>query len=127
MYKRQEDICKDIFTSLCSSKVIDFVPSKVGSYWFNDATSDTQIDVMAVDTKNKRLFAGECKYHNQPVDADVLFDLEKKVINSGEIQKTFRNYTVIYGVFSKSGFTKRLLDVRSNNPNILLINEDKIL
>lgn len=122
-----EDICKDIFTSLCSSKVIDFVPSKVGSYWFNDATSDTQIDVMAVDTKNKRLFAGECKYHNQPVDADVLFDLEKKVINSGEIQKTFRNYTVIYGVFSKSGFTKRLLDVRSNNPNILLINEDKIL
>ena len=122
-----EDICKDIFVSLCSGKVIDFVPSKVGSFWSNDASSDTQIDVMAVDVKNKRLFAGECKYHNQPVDADVYFDLVKKVKGSAEIQKAFQNYTVMYGVFSKSGFTKRLLDVRRDNQNIFLIHEDKIL
>lgn len=122
-----EDICKDIFVSLCSSKTVDFVPAKVGSYWLNDASTDTQIDVMAVDTKNKRLFAGECKYHNQPVDADVYFDLAKKVKDSAEIQKAFRNYTVIYGVFSKSGFTKRLMDIRKNNQNVLLINEDKII
>ena len=95
-----EDICKEIFARLCSDKAIDFTPSKIGSYWLNDKSGNTQIDVMAVDTVNKRLFAGECKYHNQPVNADVYFELVKKVDNSSEIKSAFKGYTVIYGVFS---------------------------
>ena len=121
-----EDICKEIFARLCSDKAIDFTPSKIGSYWLNDKSGNTQIDVMAVDTVNKRLFAGECKYHNQPIDADVYFELVKKVDNSSEIKSAFKDYTVIYGVFSKSGFTSRILDISSTNPNLFLINETTI-
>lgn len=118
-----EDICKEIFARLCSDKAIDFTPSKIGSYWLNDKSGNTQIDVMAVDTANKRLFAGECKYHNQPIDADVYFELVKKVDNSSEIKSAFKGYTVIYGVFSKSGFTSRMTDISNSNPNLFLINE----
>lgn len=118
-----EDICKEIFARLCSDKAIDFTPSKIGSYWLNDKSGNTQIDVMAVDTVNKRLFAGECKYHNQPIDADVYFELVKKVDNSSEIKSAFKGYTVIYGVFSKSGFTSRMTDISNSNPNLFLINE----
>lgn len=118
-----EDICKEIFARLCSDKAIEFTPSKIGSYWLNDKSGNTQIDVMAVDTVNKRLFAGECKYHNQPVDADVYFELVKKVDNSAEIKSAFKGYTVIYGVFSKSGFTGRMTDISNSNPNLFLINE----
>ena len=118
-----EDICKEIFARLCSDKAIDFTPSKIGSYWLNDKSGNTQIDVMAVDTVNKRLFAGECKYHNQPIDADVYFELVKKVDNSSEIKSAFKDYTVIYGVFSKSGFTGRMTDISNSNPNLFLINE----
>ena len=118
-----EDICKEIFARLCSDKAIDFTPSKIGSYWLNDKSGNTQIDVMAVDTVNKRLFAGECKYHNQPIDADVYFELVKKVDNSSEIKSAFKDYTVIYGVFSKSGFTSRMTDISNSNPNLFLINE----
>ena len=118
-----EDICKEIFARLCSDKAIDFTPSKIGSYWLNDKSGNTQIDVMAVDTVNKRLFAGECKYHNQPVNADVYFELVKKVDNSSEIKSAFKGYTVIYGVFSKSGFTSRMTDISNSNPNLFLINE----
>lgn len=121
-----EDICKEIFAKLCSDKKIDFTPSKIGSYWLNDYGGNTQIDVMAVDTVNKRLFAGECKYRNQPIDADVYFELAKKVENSSEIQSVFKGYDVIYGVFSKSGFTNRILDISSTNPNLFLINETTI-
>ena len=121
-----EDICKEIFAKLCSDKKIDFTPSKIGSYWLNDHGGNTQIDVMAVDTVNKRLFAGECKYRNQPIDADVYFELAKKVENSSEIQSVFKGYDVIYGVFSKSGFTNRILDISSTNPNLFLINETTI-
>lgn len=122
-----EDICKEIFARLCSDKAIDFTPSKIGSYWLNDKSGNTQIDVMAVDTVNKRLFAGECKYHNQPVDADVYFELVKKVDNSAEIKSAFKGYTVIYGVFSKSGFTNRMTDISNSNPNLFLINETSIV
>ena len=122
-----EDICKEIFARLCSDKAIDFTPSKIGSYWLNDKSGNTQIDVMAVDTVNKRLFAGECKYHNQPVDADVYFELVKKVDNSAEIKSAFKGYTVIYGVFSKSGFTSRMTDISNSNPNLFLINETSIV
>ena len=122
-----KDICKEIFARLCSDKAIDFTPSKIGSYWLNDKSGNTQIDVMAVDTVNKRLFAGECKYHNQPIDADVYFELVKKVDNSSEIKSAFKGYTVIYGVFSKSGFTSRMTDINNSNPNLFLINETSIV
>ena len=122
-----EDICKEIFARLCSDKAIDFTPSKIGSYWLNDKSGNTQIDVMAVDTVNKRLFAGECKYHNQPIDSDVYFELVKKVDNSSEIKSAFKDYTVIYGVFSKSGFTSRMTDISNSNPNLFLINETSIV
>ena len=122
-----ETICMNIFAKLCESKFLPFVPSKIGSYWSNDYDGDTQIDVMAVDTSNKIIFAGECKYNRSTVDADVYFDLKKKVEESSEIQNTFKNYTVLYGVFSKSGFSKRLLELNENNSNVILINEDRII
>ncbi len=121
-----EDDCKDIFRELCSGGQIDFLPSRIGSYWSNDLESDTEIDVMAVDHSNKRVFAGECKYHRKPVDAAVYFALKKKVENAAEIKKSFPGYSIVYGIFSKSGFTDRLLDVANENDNVVLIQENKI-
>lgn len=123
-----ENICMNIFTSLCENGKIDFIPSKIGSYWLNDIENEnTQIDVAAVDNKKKILFVGECKYHNSPVDAKVYFNLKKKVEESCEINKVFKDFKIIYGIFSKSGFKQRLLDVASSNENILLINENSIV
>ena len=122
-----EDICKDIFAKLCSNNAISFVPSRIGSYWLNDYDGDTEINVMSVDHQNKQVFAGECKYHTKPVDAPVYFALKEKVDNAAEIRKSFPKYNVIYGLFNKSGFTKRMLDIAKENPNILLIHEDHLL
>lgn len=122
-----EDICKNIFAELCKSGSLTFIPSKIDSYWLNDFEGDTQIDVMAVDNKNKVVFCGECKYHVQPVDVDVYFDLRKKVEDSSELQKAFSGYSFIYGVFSKSGFTNRLLVLNASNDKLFLINEDRII
>ncbi len=122
-----EDICKDIFATLCRKREIDFTPSRIGSYWLNDINNDTQIDVMAVDHQSRQIFAGECKYHNKPVDAPVYFALEEKIKQSSEIKSTFPSYRVIYGVFSKSGFTPRMIDQAQGRSDILLIQEDHIL
>lgn len=122
-----EDICKDIFANLCKRGVIDFVPSRIGAYWLNDYTGDTEIDVMAVDNQNKRIFAGECKYHRNPVDASVYYALKEKVLDAGEIRKSYPVYDVIYGVFSKSGFTQRMLDAARETSNLMLVNEDNVI
>lgn len=122
-----EDVCKDIFASLCQSKELVFTPSRIGSYWLNDTQGDTQIDVMAVDHQNKLLFAGECKYHNKPVDAPVYYALEEKVVRSAELQAAFPGYRVLYGLFSKSGFTQRMLDQAQEREDIVLIQEAHII
>lgn len=122
-----EDICKNIFANLCKTGAISFVPSRIGSYWLNDYDGDTEIDVCAVDGQNKLVFVGECKYHAKPVDAPVYFALKEKVSNASEIKKAYPGYDVIYGVFSKSGFTQRMLDVAKENTGLILINEDSLV
>ena len=122
-----EDICKNIFADLCKNGAISFVPSRIGSYWLNDFDGDTEIDVMAVDHQNKRIFAGECKYHAKPVDAPVYFTLKEKVDGAAEIRKAYPGYDVIFGVFSKSSFTQRMLDTAKENTGLLLVNEDHLV
>lgn len=56
---------------------------------------------MVVDNQNKRIFAGECKYHAKPVDAPVYYALREKVLDAGEIRKSYPGYDIIYGVFGK--------------------------
>lgn len=121
-----EDICRNIFADLCRDGTIPFVPSRIGSYWLNDFDGDIEIDVVAVDHQNKQVFAGECKFHAKPVDAPVYFALKEKVANAAEIRKTFPGYDVLFGVFSKSGFTQRMLDTAKENCHLLLINEDHL-
>lgn len=122
-----EDICKNIFSELCKNGAIPFVPSRIGSYWLNDFDGDTEINLMSVDHQNKKIFAGECKYHAKPVDAPVYFALKEKVDRAKEFHKAFPGYEVIFGIFSKSGFTKRMLDIAKENTGIFLIHEEQLV
>jgi hypothetical protein len=122
-----EDICKDIFKNLCRTGAVKFTPSLIGSYWKNDSWDDTQIDVMAVDNQKSHLFVGECKYHNKPVGKSVYFELKDKVAASADIRKSFPEYEVIYGIFSKSGFDSQLIELANETHNLLLINEDEVI
>ncbi len=40
------------------------------------------------------------------------------------IRKAFPGYEIIFGVFSKSGFTQRMLGIAKENSGIILVNED---
>ena len=120
-----ESICRNIFAELCRKGQIDFAPSRIGSYWRNDNEGDTEIDVAAVDNQHKRLFLGECKYHTKPVDVAVYSALQEKG-QSKELTAAFKGYEIVYGLFSKSGFTDRLVEMAAENPNLILIQEDTV-
>ena len=120
-----ESICRNIFAELCRKGQIDFAPSRIGSYWRNDNEGDAEIDVAAVDNQHKRLFLGECKYHAKPVDVAVYSALQEKG-QSKELTAAFKGYEIVYGLFSKSGFTDRLVEMAAENPNLILIQEDTV-
>ena len=120
-----ESICRNIFAELCRKRQIEFAPSRIGSYWRNDNEGDTEIDVAAVDNQHKRLFLGECKYHAKPVDVAIYSALQEKG-QSKELTAAFRGYKIVYGLFSKSGFTDRLVEMTAENSNLILIQEDAV-
>lgn len=116
-----EDVCKDIFARLCKEKIINFSPSKIGSYW--NTSSNIEIDVVAVDNTNKKIFAGECKYYqNNPIDIGVYSSLIEKCKTPD-----FSGYKIVYGLFSKSGFSSRLIEAAKSNDSLILIQEDTCL
>lgn len=120
-----ESICRNIFAELCRKGQIDFAPSRIGSYWRNDNEGDTEIDVAAVDHQHKRLFLGECKYHAKPVDVAVYSALQEKG-QSKELAAAFKGYEIVYGLFSKSGFTDRLVEMAAENSDLILIQADAV-
>ncbi|MCL2149176.1 MAG: ATP-binding protein, partial [Methanomassiliicoccaceae archaeon] len=103
-----EDHVSFVFESVCRDSVrgmggqIGFVPIKVGSYW----DKNTEIDVVALNTAEKKAFVAECKYHrNTPVSHHVLRGLRGKCATLRELE----GYDVVFGLFSVSGFDDRLL------------------
>ncbi len=123
-----EEICKDIFIKACENKKINFNISKISSYWQNNNKNvDLEIDVVAVDNTNKQLFIGECKYFNKLVDQDVFYSLVKKYENSQELKEAFKGYNIIFGIFSKSGFTTKLKRLSKNQKNIILFNKTELV
>lgn len=114
-----EDICRELLALLCSEGKINFIPSKIGSYW----GPNIEIDVVALDEERKKVLFGECKYHNQSVDADVFFELKgkaEKIVELSEYEKTFI-------LFSKSGYSDRLKELAEQNSNVILVNKDSIV
>ncbi|MDD2401590.1 MAG: ATP-binding protein [Clostridia bacterium] len=114
-----EGICRELLLHFCKSKALDFSVSKIGSYW----NRHVEIDVVALDEENEQVILGECKYHVQPVDAETFFSLKKKAVGISELGR----YKKIYMVFSKSGFTNRLLDIAKQSKDVILVNQAEII
>ena len=116
---RSELELDEIFIQLCREKKIDFHISKIGSYW----NGNTEIDVVAVDNQSKTIFAGECKFYDRPVDIRVYSALTEKCRTISE----FSGYRMIYGLFSKSGFDERVIELSEQNKSIILINKEQTM
>ena len=102
------------------NKQIDFVPSRIGAYW----NKNEEIDLVAVDENNRRIFAAECKYYkdDKPVDVNVY----AKLVEKCQVDD-FKGYDLTYGIFSKSGFTKHLRDIVKENKKLILIDECSVV
>jgi hypothetical protein len=99
---------------------IPFLIGPVGRWWGNNPKEHRQeeIDIMTY-RKDAALF-GECKWKNALVDVDVLNDLASQ-------SELFTYKKISLWLFSKAGFTDRLIKAASELENVRLITLEEML
>jgi uncharacterized protein len=109
---------------ICRQHVLESVPgvTRVGRWWGQVPTGEgrqtetREIDVAGVDAQGALRVAGMCKWTNDRVDFDEINLLERLLpyVESRTIRRA--RY-----LFSRKGFTRRLVDHASNDPDLHLV------
>ncbi len=108
------------FERICRQHVEDSARSwgavRVGKYW----DRRTEVDVVAVNRRQRVVFAGEAKWGRRPVGIPLLNELKDKV------ERLWPGSPPRLGLFSAGGFTPALKR-RANDESILLVSPDDLL
>ena len=115
-----EEICKQYLIKEAKNDNLSFFFSKIGRWWGNNPLEKRQeeVDILAFH-RDSALFC-ECKWTNTPVDIDALLNLERR---SG----LFSYKSNQYWIFSKTGFTDKLVFEAANRSNIRLLSFEEML
>jgi AAA+ ATPase superfamily predicted ATPase len=96
-----EDITPDILFSEKMKKHLPFEPERWGRWWDKNA----EIDLLAINLKEKKALFVECKWSKNLIDVNVLEDLKGKANRVGWFKGERKDY---FAIISRKGFTKRL-------------------
>ncbi|MDR0287963.1 MAG: ATP-binding protein [Clostridiales bacterium] len=115
-----EEICKQYVIEQAKKNATPFLPGKIGKWWGNNSKEKRQeeIDIFSY-RKDDALFC-ECKWTNALVDIDVLNALKSK----SELLPYKNKW---FWLFSKSGFTNRLIAEAEKQDTIRLIQLDGMI
>jgi hypothetical protein len=112
-----EDVCMGICKDLMKDGLIQF--TTIGKWW----SKDEEIDIVALDEEKKTAYFGECKWSNKKVGDDIYQNLIKKS-RLVEWHKDKRKDRFI--LFSKNGFTSRMIEI-AKKENVLLVQRERII
>lgn len=92
-----EELCRAWTLAQARAGQLPFPPELVGSHW----AADAQVDVVAINWRDKAILLGECKWGVHPIGAAVIHDLVAKAprVVPGP------NWQVHYVFFARAGFT----------------------
>ena len=108
-----ENICREKMWTQTEFSNISF--NRVGRFWGNQ---DVEIDIVAYDSFGKEIIFGECKYSVNPKDVDLLYNLEQKSVYVDWKKNDRKEY---YCIYSRSGFTKELMELAGKRGNVVLL------
>ena len=84
-------------------------------------TTETEIDILAVSSQNKKYFIGECKYKNTPFTYSEYLDTLAKMTPQKEKAEFY------YALFSASGFDRKIHQEAMGNSHLYLCTLDEIV
>ncbi|MBC7363147.1 MAG: ATP-binding protein [Candidatus Aminicenantes bacterium] len=98
-------------------KIFNF--DRLGRWW----DRNEEIDLVALNEKEKKILLGEVKWSNKPVGLNILEDLKRKASLIDWERSKRKEY---YCLFSKSGFTEALIN-KAREEKILLFHKDRMV
>ena len=109
-----EQICQEKLWNLSANGKLPGILERIGRWWDNSH----EIDVVGLSESDNLLVAGECKFWNGPVGANILSQLEHKTTFIDWHKDSRKN---IYIIFSINGFTDELKAVAKDRDDVMLI------
>jgi len=94
-----EELCQEWLLRASVHDRLPFQPDQVGGAW----TKKAQVDVIGINSMEKTLILGECKWSPRPIDRDVLEDLISK---TEEFVPAEGRWKVYYLGFARGGWTE---------------------
>ncbi len=94
-----EEICREWVLRAGAAGSLPYLPDKVGSAW----NARAQVDVVGINSMEKTIILGECKWTMNPTDRKVMFELVEE--KAALIIPAVGNWKVYFLGFSRSGWT----------------------
>ena len=107
-----EELARRHIAALGDGNDLSFSPEFVGRAWNKKA----EIDVVGIDWKSRSVILGECKWMQTKTGPDVL----DRLIERGQRLDRLYDFQKHYILFSKSGFTAKLLE-RARSEGVILV------
>lgn len=92
-----EELCREWVLLQANLGHLPFAVELVGSHW----AADAQIDVVAINWRDKAILLGECKWYTAPVGVNVIRELLAKT----PLVVPGADWQVYYAFFARAGFT----------------------
>ena len=110
-----EKISLEYMINNAKNKKLPFIPAYYGKWWGNNVRTKKQddVDILMLSRDKKQGIFCECKFRNEKFDLKELEDL-KSIAESFNYVKDKYFY-----LFSKSGFTKSVIDEKSMNVKLI--------
>jgi len=113
-----EKMCFDYIAQKNAENKFVFKIRNMGRWWGTNKNTKSQeeIDIIAINDKEKSIAFCECKFTNSLVDISILRDLQRK-------SQVFENYykKKYFVLFSKNGFDKNLQEEAKKNEPVILV------
>jgi len=90
---------------------------EIGRWWDRNA----EIDLVGMNREERRILLGEVKWSERPVGTDVLAALRKR----GDLPRWDEFKEKEYAIFSRSGFTKALVDEAKSDRSLVLFHGEQ--
>lgn len=107
-----EELCREWTLRAGAKNVLPFSPDEVGSAW----NANAQVDVVGINTMEKTLILGECKWTLSPVDQEVLSKLVMEKAN--KLIPDQGNWRIYCLGFSRSGWTNEAFAYQKTIQNL---------
>lgn len=111
---------KDVCRQAVRTQSFPVQCSRVGRWWYDE----NEVDVVGVDERTETLLLGECKWTSEEVGTGLLADLESV---EPEVRWRGADRSVVYALFSKSGFSDELTAKARERTDVHLFTVDDVL